>query len=300
MSKKYDFTINSTDPLHNNRILVNLSSAETEYCKLTVTNLTTSANMVLLKSGDFILFEERSETEVVTFTFTYEGDDLGNLGDGLFVTEMNSYIETQSLLKEKGLTFNEDSCGRIYITANNDFSILNCSYNFKLLLGIYNTSLPLISENRKLHFPNVGCYLSTPVLYLASNIGSNFYKNFDKSFTSLRILMRINNSFFVKQPIIAGNGDFTTTIKSSDLSDVRFDLIDANFHEVELLSPMYLTIEIETIPDVNANEHDFSNGAIDISSVLNVSKYGNFHDIIERGKDYNNDELNNVFVIHQK
>ena len=72
-------------------------------------------------------------------------------------------------------------------------------------------------------------FLSTPVLYLASNLGSNSYKNLSNSATSMRILMRITNSFFAKQPIVATNGDYTTTVRSSDLSDVRFVLLDANY-----------------------------------------------------------------------
>ena len=87
----------------------------------------------------------------------------------------------------------------------------------------------------------------------------------------MRILMRITNSFFAKQPIVATNGDYTTTVRSSDLSDVRFVLLDANYHEIKLLSPMYLTVQIESIPDKNDYEKDLSHGSIDPRPVQRVT-----------------------------
>ena len=39
---------------HNNRIYTNLSSPKTEYCRLTITSLTTMANFVVLEKDDYI------------------------------------------------------------------------------------------------------------------------------------------------------------------------------------------------------------------------------------------------------
>ena len=135
-----------------------------------------------------------------------------------------------------------------------------------------------------MNFPDVGMFLSTPVLYLASNLGSNSYRT-GRVTTSMRILMRINNSFFAKQPIIATNGDYTTVVRCSDLSDARFTLIDANYHEIKLLSPMYLTVQIEAIPDKLEHEHDLSKGPVDPFSVLPMSEFAYLRDLTERGED---------------
>ncbi len=97
----------------------------------------------------------------------------------------------------------------------------------------------------------MGAYLSTPVLYLASNIGYNSFKNVTDTgyLTSMRILMKLNNSYSAYYPIYATNGDFIARVNSSDLSNTQFILIDANYKEITLLNPMYLTITVEPIED---------------------------------------------------
>ena len=61
--------------------------------------------------------------------------------------------------------------------------------------------------------------------------------------------MRINNSFSTNFPIVSGNSDFQTIIKSNDLSNVMFWLVDANLKELTLLPPRYITIHVFPIPD---------------------------------------------------
>ena len=97
-----------------------------------------------------------------------------------------------------------------------------------------------------------------PVLYLLSNLGAKTFKNkLDDSskscLSTLKTAMRINNSFSANYPIVSGNSDFETIIKSNDLSNVTFFLVDANLNELTLLSPLYLTIHVKAIPD---EDHD--------------------------------------------
>ena len=65
--------------------------------------------------------------------------------------------------------------------------------------------------------------------------------------------MRINNAFSANFPIVDGNSDFETVIKSNDLSFVEFYLVDANLHEINLLCPLYLTIHVQPLPDNDYN-----------------------------------------------
>ena len=53
--------------------------------------------------------------------------------------------------------------------------------------------------------------------------------------------MRINNSFMSNLPIISNNVEFTTYVVSNSLSDIIFKLVDANFHSIKLLSPIYIS-----------------------------------------------------------
>ena len=50
-------------------------------------------------------------------------------------------------------------------------------------------------------------------------------------------------------PIISNNGDFQTTLLSNDLAMLEFILVDAFMHEIKLLSPMYLSIQVRSVPD---------------------------------------------------
>ena len=290
--KSFDYTISSTDCNSNSTIHANLSNAQTEYCKMTITSLTTMANIVVLAKNDYIKIN--NTTYVV-------GDDYSEISASSLTEYLNTLVTNTPHDENDVLEFYCDRCSRIYILSTYDFVFNECSYNMRLLLGLTNVELPLHAEHiapvYKLSFPDVGMFLSTPVLYLASNLGSNSYKNVNKSTTSMRILMRITNSFFAKQPIVATNGDYTTTVRSSDLSDVRFTLIDANYHAIKLLSPMYLTVQIESIPDKNDYEKDLKHGPIDPYSVLPMSEYAYMHDLTERGVDVDENQINSLIYM---
>ena len=285
-----DYTISSTDYEHNNRIYTNIASPNTEYCKMTITSLTTIANFVVLDRSDYIVINDEKY---------YIQEDFSDVNTASLVEYLNGIISVQT--PDADITAYYDSCSRIYFASMNDITINDCSYNLKLMLGLVNVTLPIsnnqmINVHKVLLCPDVGLYLSTPVLYLACNLGSNSYKNTQTSFTSMRILMRLTNSFFAKQPINNPNGDYTTTVRSSDLSDVRFTLIDANYHEVHLLSPMYLTIQIETIPDAEDKQYNIPSN---IQSTLQMNEYAYMHDLTERGIDYDIENIGNYIYFEQ-
>jgi hypothetical protein len=53
--------------------------------------------------------------------------------------------------------------------------------------------------------------------------------------------MEINNRFVHGMPINAFNMEFSSTVNTSVLSDATFQLVDANFKPVKLLSPLYIS-----------------------------------------------------------
>ena len=61
--------------------------------------------------------------------------------------------------------------------------------------------------------------------------------------------MRIDNNFIQDFPITSYNYEFSSVIPSNALSDVTFQLVDANFNPVKLLAPMYLMAIAIPIPD---------------------------------------------------
>ena len=81
----------------------------------------------------------------------------------------------------------------------------------------------------------VGFTLSTPVLYLLSNIGAKASKNNDTNSyyqSALKTAMRLNDLFSANYPIVNGNSDFQSKIKSDDLTNCEFVLVDENLHEI--------------------------------------------------------------------
>ena len=276
-----DYTISSVDYEHNNRIYTNITAPHTEYCKMTITSLTTMANFVVLGTSDYIVINKHRYNVQ---------DDYSDVNTASLVEYLNELVSTNNI------EVFYDSCSRIYFTSaeTNNISIDDCSYNLRLMLGLVNVELPLQTNSGMLLCPDVGLYLSTPVLYLACNLGSNSYRTAGKSFTSMRILMRLTNSFFAKQPIVNVNGDFTTTVRCSDLSDVRFTLIDANYQEVKLLTPMYLTVQIESIPD---SESDPVSKVPVPMQEAQMSPAANMIDLTERGREYTDKELGKMFIL---
>jgi hypothetical protein len=93
----------------------------------------------------------------------------------------------------------------------------------------------------------VGYFLSTPVLYLLSNLGGVNYFNLSNEpmkIDASSISMRLLNSFTASMPIIGSNSEFSKIVLSTDLTEFELILVDANMHEVELLNPVYVTINI--------------------------------------------------------
>ena len=250
-----DYTICSYDPEHYNRIDVNLPSPQTRNAKMIITSLTTKCSIVVLNNDDFIqitvIRKEKDEVlnEFKRFNYTL------NFKSSYTNLNVESFVE---LLKEQtssiGIIPEIDYTGRIILTSKlYNFMITNASYNVIQLLGIYNQTLPISGEHKNgswsLACSSVGNYLSTPILYLVSNIGKSSFRNLNDAMNVSKIILRINNAFSADYPIVVSNADFEVVINSNDLSCAQFTLVDANMHEIKLLSPMYITIAIHGVID---------------------------------------------------
>jgi hypothetical protein len=99
--------------------------------------------------------------------------------------------------------------------------------------------------------PYVGYGLSTPQLYVTTNIGYQVVRN---SFTNpnelsgSQVCAVLQNSFSAGM-YLNGAGDFPITLNQFDLSNLEFRLVDSNYHPVKLMSPMFVIMKIEPAPD---------------------------------------------------
>ena len=240
MTPLIDYTISSYDYNHYNRIDINLPSPPSRRVSMIVTSLTTKCSIVVIEKDDYIQINGKK------YVFNNMYTDLNS---ETFCMLLNS------LIKNSNVTASVDETGRILFESDTFFTINNASYNIIQLCGFYNEVLPLNSEYTGGTFSilaqSVGNYLSTPVLYLVSNVGKSSFRNLYENLNISRIVLRINNSFSANYPIIVTNADFEVDIPSCDLGNVQLTLVDSNMREVHLLNPIYITISVKIIEEEN-------------------------------------------------
>jgi hypothetical protein len=142
-----------------------------------------------------------------------------------------------------------------------EFTILNMTYNFKLVTGFYylngKNNFPIvakqIAENEfRIQAKASPFTTSTPVLYILSNTGGNCYRmNLDQdTLQTGTICMIINNAFMAGGPAIHQQADITTRVYSSDLTFMRFTLCDCNLRPLRILNPIFITMSINEVSEV--------------------------------------------------
>jgi hypothetical protein len=98
----------------------------------------------------------------------------------------------------------------------------------------------------------VGMVHSTPMFYLLCNVGAAFLSNDYQNPLMIRgsgIAMTISNASSPQFPLISQQAEVQFQVMTSSLSDLHFSLVDANYIEIHLLNPMYLSISIEALDD---------------------------------------------------
>ena len=240
------FTEKSTNPNNYGNIHANLRVPFTQYSTLVIDSLTTNACFEVLNKDDYITFIETTinddeEETLNEFTLSIT-ESYSDLNSSSISTLLNDLLN----IAGSNIKTIVDNTNRIVFVNELSFKIVSCSYRLKEVIGIYDQPLPIIAvessgeTNYILQCLSVGNYLSTAILYLIGSIGEKcFFNNEDKT-TNRKILMRINNSYSANFPIIANNADFSVYALSNDFSDITFELVDARFNPIKLMSPMFL------------------------------------------------------------
>ena len=225
------FTEFSKDVNEYEHIHANLRVPYTQFSTLVIDSLTTKACFEILNAEDYLKLRKGGVDIRVQFEESYS-----DLNAETFSVVLND------LLKDSGINCSVDMTNRIKFYSTEEFSLEDASYNVKMLLGVFDQTLPLNSVNKEIHCAAVGNYLSTSILYLIGSIGGKCYVKDSKENGQInqRVLMRINNSFSANFPVIANNAEFRVYCLSNDLSSIDFELVDARFKKVKLLCPMYI------------------------------------------------------------
>jgi hypothetical protein len=131
----------------------------------------------------------------------------------------------------------------------------------KMLTGLYYVkNFPIEAIEKKLTVKAVGFLISTPILYLISNLGDvNLHNSLteDNKIDSNTVCMRIQNSFTPLLPLITSNADFVKKIHIGDITNFEVRLVDANLHDIKLLTPMWVTFTIQNSPPDEKDAEDF-------------------------------------------
>jgi hypothetical protein len=99
--------------------------------------------------------------------------------------------------------------------------------------------------------PYVGYSLSTPQLYVTTNIGYQVFRNtFDdpEHLRATQVCAVIQNSFAAGM-YLNGAGDFPIVMNQFDLSNLEYQLVDSNYHPIKLLSPMFVIMRVDPMID---------------------------------------------------
>ena len=233
------FTEFSRNPNSYEQIHSNLRVPYTQYSTLIIDSLTTNACFEVLNTNDYLKFNVSGSDLTLTFDENYSDLNAESLATLL-----------DEKLKSDNIGCSVDYTNRIRFNFTGDFALIDASYNVRTLLGIFDQTLPINSKNGVIQCEGVGHYLSTSILYLIGSIGGKCFIKEGEGYKNKRVLMRINNSFSANFPVIANNAEFKVYTLSNDLSNIDFELVDARFKPVKLLSPMYLCGTI--VGDVNA------------------------------------------------
>ena len=212
--------------------------------------MTTKASFIVLDKSDYVVINDQK----IYFDDAYCEMPISSFS--LLLTQML----VEHFPDQGNFQATTDNVNRLKIWSLQPFTISDMSYNMKMVSGFYNDAFPLTLEEEVGPAPasvvtyyvkasSVGYSLLTPIFYLISNLGSKCYDNVDKSYFNHKVLMRVSNSFMANYPIISSNAEFTSLVPVNSLSDIEFHLVDANMHPIKLLSPMYLSVYVETIDD---------------------------------------------------
>jgi len=267
------YYLKSTDPSDYGTIHFNSSFFnQSKHIEYRITSMSTLANFYVTTSDDYVVVND------MRLQFT----DHGGYDINTFMLEINSVLSP--------LSCSFDSLGRVVLQHTEPFTLTDASHRAKMLLGLYDTDLPLVAQNGSIVCPSAPYLCYGNLFFLKAHHGSIVatnatknreeyhcivYKSSEFVYQGLPI-MCYGNLFFLKAhhgsivatnatknreeyhcivykssefvyqglPIICRHAGVPVTTTSDDFRTLEFTLVDCKLHEVKLLAPLHLTIEV--------------------------------------------------------
>lgn len=241
---EYDITLTSK----NEELTAFVAAPLNRLLEVVCTSFTCQTSIVILEKSDYIEFKFGDEKKVFHFN-----DNYIEMSEYLFPPMLTEMLSEYNIIVETINTGQLRFC-RTDIENQDKFEITDMSYNVKLLTGffheIHKTSDVGEYGYQEIISDYVPYYLSTPVLYLISNLGATNYTNIfdlEACVSGMKTVIKINNTFSKSVPLTAGNCDFICYTTANVLSQSYFLLVDQNLHRVKLLDPFTITLKIRNV-----------------------------------------------------
>jgi len=222
------YYLKSTDPNDYGTIRFNSSFFnQSKHIEYRITSMSTLANFYVTTVDDYIVVND----------VTYHFADHGGYDINIFMLELSTILSP--------LSCSFDSLGRVVLSHSEPFSLTDASHRAKMLLGLYDTDLPLVSNKGSIVCPSAPYLCYGNLLFLKAHHGSIVATNATKNREEYHCIV-YKSSEFVYQglPIICRHAGVPVTTTSDDFRTLEFTLVDVQLHEVKLLAPLHLTIEV--------------------------------------------------------
>ena len=241
------------------------SSINTANCMIAyrIGALSTISSFSMTTSDDYMIIETTLENECIELTLHFE--EHGAYEMRTLAYELNNLFEGQLVPVNESLPIqfliSMDSTNRLLISANKEFVIKEASHRAKLLLGLYDTHLPIASTNRQIISPSVPFLCYGNILYLTARTDFVSSLNLGDKEITRSICYRVNELLYPSIPInckLPGQWSF---IHADQLSSLEFQLVDFQLEPVILHAPLFITLEVqrldksEFMPNINESSN---------------------------------------------
>jgi len=221
-----------------------------------INSLSTIASFSMTTPDDFLIIETTINDELIELTLHFR--EHGAYEMRTLAYELNNLFEGQLVPVDDELpiifVLSMDSTNRLIMSANKEFIIKEASHNVKLLLGLYDCQLPLMSKNKALMTPSVPYVSLGNVLYLTARTDFVSVINVDDKEITRSIAYKVNELLYPGFPINCKLPGHWSIISSDQLSSLEFQLVDFQLVPVKLHAPLYITLEIERLEGMNRAE----------------------------------------------
>ena len=244
----------STDPNDYGRIKFR-SSINTANCMVMyrINSLSTIASFSMTTPDDYMIIETTLGNETITLTFHFQ--EHGAYVMRTLAQELNQLLEGELVPVEATLPIEldivMDSTNRLIISADKEFSIKEASYRVKLLLGLYDTQLPISSTQKQIVMPSVPYISYGNVLYLTARTDFVSVLNSDDKEITRSIAYKVNELLYQGYPIQSKLPGQWSMIHSDQLSSLEFQLVDFRLEPVVLHAPLCITLELQRLDNMN-------------------------------------------------